>query len=115
MSAEDVAAEVAALAAGVPTDERPVSDSGVEEAADPAAGAEVAHDLEIVDHAAKPVGAKVHSSTELHGADPGYGAGRPDVLHLRHEDAPGWFLLRLRRLRQHQRLQLMSTVIQRRC
>ena len=65
VSAEDVAAEVAALAAGVPTDERPVSDSGVEEASDPAAGAEVAHDLEIVDHAAKPVGAKVHSSTEL--------------------------------------------------
>ena len=25
----------------------------------------MAHDLEIVDHAAKPVGAKVHSSTEL--------------------------------------------------
>ncbi len=65
VSAEDVAAEVAALAAGVPMDERPVSDSGVEEAVDPAAGAETAHDVEIVDHAAKPVGAKVHSSTEL--------------------------------------------------
>lgn len=30
----------------------------------------------------------------------------PDVLHLRHEDAPGRFLLRLRGLRQHLRLQL---------
>ena len=32
--------------------------------------------------------------------------GRPAVPHLRHEDAPGRQLLRLRRLRLHQRLQL---------
>jgi hypothetical protein len=32
------------------------------------------------------------------------------VHELRHQDASGRFLLRLRRLRQHQRLQLVSTV-----
>ena len=31
----------------------------------------------------------------------------PALLHLRHQDAPRRLLLRLRRLRQHQRLQLM--------
>ena len=31
----------------------------------------------------------------------------PAVLHLRHQDAPGRLLLRLRGLRQHQRLQLI--------
>ena len=37
---------------------------------------------------------------------PGQGCGRADLSDLRDQDAPGWFLLRLRRLRQHQRLQL---------
>ena len=35
--------------------------------------------------------------------------GRPAVPHLRHEDAPGRQLLRLRRLRLHQRLQLKQS------
>ena len=36
----------------------------------------------------------------------------PALHDLRHEDAPRWLLLRLRGLRQHQRLQLMSSVRQ---
>ncbi len=38
-----------------------------------------------------------------------YGGRQPALLHLRHQDAPRRQLLRLRRLRQHQRLQLMSS------
>ncbi len=36
-----------------------------------------------------------------------YGGRQPAVLHLRHQDASGRQLLRLRGLREHQRLQLM--------
>ena len=42
------------------------------------------------------------------GAGAGQGGRRAAVLHLRHEDAPGRQLLRLRGLRLHQRLQLTS-------
>ena len=48
----------------------------------------------------------VHSSAELLESLLGAAGGRPAVHELRHQDAPGRQLLRLRRLRQHQRLQL---------
>ena len=38
----------------------------------------------------------------------GHRIGRTDVLHLRHQDAAGRFVLRLRRVRRHQRLQLIG-------
>ena len=41
------------------------------------------------------------------------GVRRAAVLHLRHQDAPGRLLLRLRGLRQHQRLQLMMHTVTR--
>ena len=47
---------------------------------------------------------------QLHRADrgpPGPHRGRTALPHLRHQDAPGRQLLRLRRLRLHQRLQLI--------
>ena len=54
--------------------------------------------------------AEVHSSTELLESSAGHGGRRAAVHELRHQDAPGRQLLRLRGLRQHQRLQLMRTV-----
>ena len=52
-------------------------------------------------------------AAQLHRADRGAARphrGRPAVPDLRHQDAPGRQLLRLRRLRRHQRLQLVSRV-----
>ena len=49
---------------------------------------------------------EVHSSAELVEKLDRSGLGRADVLHLRHEDAPGRVLLRVRGLRDHVRLQL---------
>ena len=47
-----------------------------------------------------------HSSTELLEVITGKVVRRPAVHDLRDQDAPGRLLLRLRGLRQHQRLQL---------
>ena len=58
---------------------------------------------------AEPHGAR--GPAQLHRADRGPAGPhgrRPAVPHLRHEDAPGGQLLRLRRLRLHQRLQLIA-------
>ena len=54
--------------------------------------------------------ARPQGRAHLRGADGGHhrhGDRQPALLHLRHQDAPRRQLLRLRRLRQHQRLQLM--------
>ncbi len=45
------------------------------------------------------------------GGRAGQGGRRAALLHLRHQDAPGRQLLRLRGLRLHQRLQLESTTV----
>ena len=57
--------------------------------------------------APKPV-KEAHSSAELLELVTGHGRRRAAVHDLRHEDAPGRQLLRLRGLRLHQRLQLMA-------
>ncbi len=58
------------------------------------------------DAAELPAPAGVHSSTELLESAARQLGRRAAVHELRHQDAPGRQLLRLRRLRQHQRLQL---------
>ena len=55
---------------------------------------------------AREVSVEVHSSAELLEKFQGICRRRADVHDLRHEDAPRRLLLRLRRLRKHQRLQL---------
>ena len=57
--------------------------------------------------AAKPASPGVHSSAELARVAARFGGRRPVVHELRHQDAARRFLLRLRRLRFHQRLQLI--------
>ena len=52
---------------------------------------------------------EAHSSTELLELRHRHGRRRAAVHDLRHEDAPGRQLLRLRGLRLHQRLQLTAT------
>ena len=47
-----------------------------------------------------------------HGGHHRHRRRQPALLHLRHQDAPRRQLLRLRRLRQHQRLQLSASKIQ---
>ena len=56
-----------------------------------------------------PAPAGAHSSTELLEIDHRQLRRRAAVHELRHEDAPGRQLLRLRGLRQHQRLQLITS------
>ena len=60
-----------------------------------------------------PPGRAGQPAAQLHRADRGAAGphrGCPAVPDLRHQDAPGGQLLRLRRLRRHQRLQLTATV-----
>ena len=47
------------------------------------------------------------------GEDHRHGGRHPALLHLRHQDAPRRLLLRLRGLRQHQRLQLTAPIRER--
>ena len=49
---------------------------------------------------------EAHTSAELMEKITGTAVDSPALLHLRHEDAACWVLLRLRGLREHQRLQL---------
>ena len=58
--------------------------------------------------AVKAAPAEAHSSAELLEVITGQVVRRPAVHDLRDQDAPGRLLLRLRGLRQHQRLQLMT-------
>ncbi len=59
-------------------------------------------------HARPGAGAQLHRAA---GAAAGHRRRRAAVHDLRHQDAPGRQLLRLRGLREHQRLQLMSLLL----
>ena len=92
---EDI--DLAAMASSAPIEtrpEQPASDATPSEA--PAARAEV-------ETIPAPTLRLVH---RVAGGGARQGGRRPAVLHLRHEDAPGRKLLRLRGLRLHVRLQL---------
>lgn len=86
-------------AEAAPKGESPAVADGADHASEVKSGAGAA--------SAREISGDVHSSAEPAREVPGCVGRRADVHDLRHEDAPGWVLLRLRRLRKHQRLQAM--------